>query len=85
MGNLRYAIAAAAVLGALIGLAPVANAGPYAGPHCSPSARDYDSAQCSLLPQNNPECSAYGDADRCVQDWMRYQKNEHDFYAPTPN
>ena len=64
---------------------PDAHADPYAGPHCSPYARDYDSRMCAELPQNNSACTPYGDRDQCVGDWLDYQRQQHNYYTPTPN
>lgn len=79
-------IFASLVLGFIMGfgIAP-ANAGPYAGPHCDVSARDYDSRMCSELPQNDSACSPYGDRDQCMSDWLDYQRQQHDYYRSTPN
>ena len=78
-------VIAAIVAGVVFGFAPAANADPYAGPHCDPSRRDYNSRRCTEEPVNNPACSPYGDHDQCVSDWFDYQHQQHDLYNPTPN
>jgi hypothetical protein len=72
---MKFAIVAV-LAGALLGLTPVAHAGPYAGPHCDPSRRDYDSRMCSEEPVNDPSCTPEGDRDQCMSDWLDYQRQQ---------
>lgn len=77
---------ASAAIAAMIGLAPVAHADPsYAGPHCSPTATDYNSIMCSELPQNDSACDEFGDHAQCISDWIDYQDRQHELYTSTQN
>jgi hypothetical protein len=70
---------------ATILFSPPAHAEPWPSPHCDVSSRTYDSRMCSDLPQNDTNCTPYGDSDQCMSDWLDYQRQEHNYYQPPPN
>lgn len=63
---------------------PSAHATPYVGPHCDPSARDYFWSMCKDLPNNDAECSEFGDMQACQQDITDYWRQQREL-TPTPN
>jgi hypothetical protein len=79
----RFATAVPLVVAA-VSLAPAAHALPYTGPYCDPRRSDYYWQMCMDEPQNDDQCSEFGDMQQCQSDYRDFMRQQHQL-TPTPN